>query len=319
MTQPVEAPRFSIAPGPYLWRGRSISQIMYLVVIALLFPTTAAVYFFGLRALELIAVSVASAVITEFLVRKLRGKPFYMDGSAVITGLLLALTLPPTLPLWMAAVGSVFAIAIVKEAFGGLGHNIFNPALAARAFMAASFSIRMTTWVLPMGFGADAVTTATPLGESFAWQGSKLALYWQMFIGNRGGSLGETSIMLILAGAILLFAFDIIDWRIPLTYIGTVALLALTLRQDIIFQLLAGGLMLGAFFMATDYVTSPITPRGQIIFGVGCGAITMLVRAFGGMPEGVTYAILLMNAVTPLIDRYVKPRPYGLMKKEKKG
>ena len=309
--------KFLVSPGPHIWWGYSVSKIMYIVVLALMFPTAAGVYFFGYHALSVIAVSVAAAVLTEYAVRKLRKRAFVMDGSAVVTGLLLALILPPTIPLWMAAVGSVFSIAIVKEAFGGLGHNIFNPALGGRAFMAACFSVKMTTWVSPMGFGADAVTTATPLSSNFIWEGDKLSLYRDLFLGNIGGSIGETSALLILVGGILLIALSIISWMIPVAYIGTVALLTLALGQDAIFHILAGGLMIGAFFMATDYVTSPITARGKIIFGIGAGILTVVIRRFGGLPEGVCYSILFMNALTPLIDRYVKVRPYGLVKKAK--
>jgi len=264
-------------------------------------------------------------VLTEYVVKKLRKRAFVMDGSAVITGLLLALILPPTIPLWMVAVGSVFSIAIVKEAFGGLGHNIFNPALGGRVFMAACFSVKMTTWVSPTGFGADAVTTATPLSSNFIWEGDKLSLYRDLFLGNTGGSIGETSALLILVGGILLLALGIISWRIPVAYIGTVALLTLVWPgvalpiftspwEDALFHVLTGGLMLGAFFMATDYVTSPLTHKGRIIFGVGAGILTVVIRLFGGLPEGVAFSILFMNALTPLIDRYIKVRPYGLKK-----
>ncbi|GAI36197.1 unnamed protein product, partial [marine sediment metagenome] len=246
-----------------------MSEIMYIVVLALMFPTAAGIYFFGYHALSVIAVSIVAAVLTEYAVKKLRKRAFVMDGSAVVTGLLLALILPPMIPLWMVAVGSVFSIAIVKEAFGGLGHNIFNPALGARAFLAACFSVKMTAWVAPTGFGADAVTTATPLSSNFAWEGDKLSLYRDLFLGNTGGSIGETSALLILVGGILLLALGIINWRIPVAYIGTVALLTLALGEDALFHILAGGLMIGAFFMATDYVTSPITARGRIIFGIG--------------------------------------------------
>jgi len=308
---------FLISPGPHLWRGQSVSKIMYIVVLALMFPTAAGVYFFGYYALSVVAVSVAAAVLAEYVVKKLRKRAFVMDGSAVVTGLLLALILPPTIPLWMVAVGSVFSIAIVKEAFGGLGHNIFNPALGGRAFMTACFAVKMTAWVSPTGFGADAITTATPLSSSFIWEGDKISLYRDLLLGNIGGSIGETSALLILIGGILLLALGIISWRIPVAYIGTVALLTLALRQDVIFHILAGGLMLGAFFMATDYVTSPITARGKIIFGIGAGILTVIIRRFGGLPEGVCYSILFMNAITPLIDRYVRVRPYGLAKKVK--
>jgi len=305
--------KFLISPAPHLWKGLSVSKIMYLVVIALMFPTGAAVYFFGYRALSVIGVSVATAVATEYVCKKLRNRAFVMDGSAVVTGVLLGLILPPTIPLWMVAIGSIFAIAIVKEAFGGLGHNIFNPALGARAFMSASFSMQMTTWVLPMGFGADAVTSATPLSGSSVWQQFDPSAYQALFLGNTAGSLGETSALLIIIGGILLLALGIINWRIPAVYIGMVALMAVALGQDPLFHILAGGLMLGAFFMATDYVTSPLTNKGKIIFSFALGAMTVMIRQFGGMPEGVCYSILFMNAITPLIDRYTKVRPYGLV------
>jgi electron transport complex protein RnfD len=287
---------------------------MYIVLLALLLPTGASIYFFGYYDLLVIAVSIATAVLTEYLAKKIRRRAFIMDGSAVVTGLLFALILPPTIPLWMVALGSVFAIAIGKEAFGGLGHNIFNPALVGRAFMAVSFPIEMTTWVSPMGFSFDAVTSASPLNEAFVWEGNKLQLYRELFMGNHSGSLGETSALLILLGGILLIGLRIIDWRIPLAYIGTVAILSLCLGQDAIFQILSGGLMLGAFFMATDYVTSPLTGRGRLIFGIGAGILTVTIRLYGGMPEGVCFAILFMNALTPLIDRYIKVKPYGLKK-----
>jgi electron transport complex protein RnfD len=295
-----------------IWRWLSVSRTMYIVLLALLLPTGASIYFFGYYALSVIAVSVATAVLTEYLAKKLRRRAFVMDGSAVVTGLLLALTLPPTIPLWMVVLGSVFAIAIVKEAFGGLGHNIFNPALGSRAFMQVSFPMEMTTWVSPTGFSFDAVTSASPLSEAFIWEGGKLPLYRELFMGNVSGSLGETSALLILLGGILLIAIRIIDWRIPLAYIGTVGILSLILGQDAIFHLLSGGLMLGAFFMATDYVTSPLTHRGRLIFGFGAGILTITIRLYGGMPEGVCFAILFMNALSPLIDRYIIMRPYGL-------
>jgi len=304
--------RILISPGPHLWSGLSVSKIMYLVVLALILPSGAGVYFFGYRALLVMVTSVATAVLTEYVSKKLRKRAFVMDWSAVVTGLLLALTLPPTLPLWMVVIGSAFSIGIVKEAFGGLGHNIFNPALGGRAFMAACFPAEMTTWVLPAGFIADAVTCATPLNESFVCPVDKLSLYKALFMGNVGGSIGETSTLLILIGGLLLLVLGIINWRIPLAYIGTVALLTFALGQDAIFHILAGGLMLGAFFMATDYVTSPITNKGRIIFAVGTGLLTVAIRLFGGMPEGVCFSILFMNALTPLIDRYIKVRPYGL-------
>ena len=314
MTSPRE---FLISPSPHLWRGPSVSRIMYLVMLALVFPAGAAIYFFGFRAVAVLGVCTGAALLTEYLCKKMRGHAFVMDGSAVVTGLLLALTLPPTVPLWMAAVGAVFAIAIVKEAFGGLGHNIFNPALGARAFVSVSFSLPMTTWVKPTGFAVDVVTSATPLSGASVWPQFDPAAYQAMFLGNISGSLGETSALAILIGGCLLLGLRVISWRIPATYIGVVAILAFAFGQDPLFHILAGGLMLGAFFMATDYVTSPLTNRGKVMFGVSLGVLTMLIRHFGGMPEGVCYSILFMNAMTPLIDRYTRERPYGLVKRAK--
>lgn len=306
-----------ISHAPHIWRGFSTSKIMYIVVAALLFPTAAGIYFFGYYAIYIILASIITAVLTEFVIKKLRKKRFIMDGSAVITGLLFALILPPRLPLWMVVIGTFFSIAVAKEAFGGLGYNIFNPALAGRAFLSVCFPKEMTTWVLPPHFNYDAVTGATPLSESFIYPPDKLSLYKDLFFGNIGGSLGETSVMLILIGAAVLFAFRIIDWRIPTFYIGTVALGSLLIGKDVLFQILAGGLMIGAFFMATDYVTSPVTGNGRIIFGVGLGVLTVLIRNFSNMPEGVCFSILIMNAFTPLIDKYVRIKPFGFQKKKK--
>ncbi len=315
------AQEFQVSPGPHIWKGLSTTRVMTWVLIALLFPVVASVYFFGLRALFVIITSTVSAVIMEWISKKLRNQPFVMDGSAAVTGVLLALTLPPTIDLWMVAVGSAFAIGVVKEAFGGIGQNIFNPALGARAFMAASFATKMTTWIQP--FAADAVTTATPLNNAFVWSSryvARIALYGDLFLGNRGGSLGETSVLAILIGAAILIATQMIDWRIPLTYIGTTVILgwlfapASSTLKDPLIQLMTGGLMLGAVYMATDYVTAPITHRGRILFAAGCGLITSVIRSFGGLPEGVCYSILLMNSITPLIDRWVKTRPLGFKK-----
>jgi Na+-translocating ferredoxin:NAD+ oxidoreductase subunit D len=306
-----------ISPAPHLWRGASINKIMYIVLLALLLPAGAAIYFFGWDAVWMMVACIITAIITEFVMKKLRKKPFIMDGSAIITGLLLAMVLPPSLPVWMGVVGTIFAIIIVKECFGGLGHNIFNPALGARAFLTLCFPVEMTTWTTPSGFSIDAVTTATPLSSSFVWEGSKASLYKDMLLGNTGGSLGETSALLIIIGGLILITLRIIDWRIPLAYIGTVAVFTWIAGEDVVFNLLAGGLMLGAFFMATDYVTSPITRRGRLIFGIGAGLITVVIRVYGGMSEGVCYSILFMNAVTPLIDRLIKTKPYGLIKKAK--
>jgi electron transport complex protein RnfD len=313
----MEEEKILISHAPHIWRGVSTSKIMYAVVAALLFPTGAAIYFFGYYAIYIILVSVVTAVLTEFVIKRLRKKRFIMDGSAVITGLLLALTLPPRIPLWMVITGVFFSIAIAKEAFGGLGYNIFNPALAGRAFLSVCFPKEMTSWVLPPHFNYDAITGATPLSDNFVYQADKLSLYKDLFLGNRGGSLGETSVMLILIGAAILLALRIIEWKIPVIYIGTVALGSFLMGKDVLFQVMAGGLMIGAFFMATDYVTSPVTGNGRIIFAVGLGILTVLMRNFSNMPEGVCFSILIMNAFTPLIDKYVRIKPFGFVRKKK--
>jgi len=306
---------FVLSPSPHLHGSTSISKDMYLVIGALLLPTAGAIYFFGLYILLMLATSILAAVLTEYVAKKMRRLPFFMDGSAIVTALLFVLILPPRTPLWVVLVGSIFSIAIVKEAFGGLGCNIFNPALAGRAFVSVSFAGALGRWIAPTtSWLADAVTTATPLGEGFTTTLTKPELYKALFFGNVAGSVGETSVLLILIGGAILLAFGIIKWHIPVFYIATVFVMSLIMGQDPIFHVLAGGLMLGAFFMATDYVTSPLTTVGRIIFAVGAGVLVMLIRRFGNMPEGVNYSILLMNAFTPLIDRYTRPRPYGLVK-----
>lgn len=313
---------FKGTTSPHLKDDASVNKIMWLVVIALMFPMAGAVYFFGLYVIFVALTAIISAVLVEYVAKLLRKREFIMDGSAIITGLLLALVLPPRIPLWAVAIGSGVAIGIGKEAFGGLGHNIFNPALVGRAFLTVAFSKLMTEWIAPVNtLTADAVTAATPLGEGFSYVGSKSELYWDLFVGNVGGSIGETSALLILIGGGLLLALRIINWRIPLFYIGTVFLLTFALDEDPIFHVLAGGLFLGAFFMATDYVTSPLTNNGKIVFAVCAGGLVVAIRLFGGLPEGVAFSILIMNAFTPLIDRYTVPKPYGYVKpaKEEKG
>ncbi|MHB1347010.1 MAG: RnfABCDGE type electron transport complex subunit D [Candidatus Humimicrobiaceae bacterium] len=307
-----------ISHSPHIWSGFSTSKIMYIFLASLILPTASAVYFFGLRALWIIIASSITAPLVEFIIKKARKKRFVMDGSALITGLLLALTLPPRIPIWMVVIGSAFAIAFAKEAFGGIGYNIFNPALAGRAFLAICFPIEMTKWYLPQNFGADAVTSATPLSESFVFEGSRVALYKNSFFGNTGGSIGETSALLIFAAFLFLVIFRIIDWKVPVIYVATVAVFSLLWGDDILFQVLAGGLMFGAVFMATDYVTTPVTGMGKILFALGCGLITFVIRKFGAMPEGVCFSILIMNGFTPLIDRYVRPKPFGFVKEKPK-
>jgi len=298
---------FEISSPPHIRLPYGARNIMWLVALALLFPSAAGVYYFGLNGLILLLFTTAAAVMAEAICQRLAKRPITVaDGSAVVTGMLLALVLPPTLPLWMAAIGAVFAIGLVKILFGGLGFNIFNPALAARAFLLAAWPVAMTAWIRPF----DALTTATPL-----YLVNKLheagPSYWDLFIGNRAGSLGETSVLAILIGAAILFAARVIDWPAPAAFIGTVGILSWFLGHDPLFAMMSGGLVIGAFFMATDYVTAPVTVKGRFIFGLGCGLMTVGIRYFGGFPEGVNYSILLMNMLTPIIDKYARPRLFG--------
>lgn len=298
--------RLVMSPAPHVSSGESISRIMYTVLAALVPAALASIYYFRLRAVLLIIVCSAAALATEYVFQKARNKPITIwDGSALITGVLLAFNVPPSLPLWMAVVGTVVAIAIGKQVFGGLGHNPFNPALVGRAFLLAAFPVAMTTWTAPI----DGATTATPLAL-MKMEGTATSL-WQLFIGRTGGSLGETSAIAILIGGLYLIYKGYIDWRVPTGYLGTVFVLSLIFGQNPFFHLFAGGLMLGAFFMATDMVTSPITAKGRLIFAIGAGVILMVIRLWGGYPEGVSYSILLMNGFTPLINRYTRPRMFG--------
>jgi len=297
--------------------------------VALLPAACCAVYFFGLKAIWLMLTCVGTTVATEAACRFFMGREFSLgDFSAVLTGLLLAFNLPPDLPLWMAALGSVFAIAVAKQVFGGLGYNPFNPALAGRAFMLISFTGPMTTWTAStwsLNAGSvEATTTATPLAlikksaEGYDW--SQVALIKDLFIGNVNGCLGEVSALALLVGAAYLLFRKVITWHIPVSFIGAVAIFA-TFKgcgAPPLVHVLSGGVVLGACFMATDYVTSPITPLGKLIFGAGCGVFTMLIRtadpANGGYPEGVSFSILVMNAFTPLINRWTRPRPFARLK-----
>ncbi|MGI5839646.1 MAG: RnfABCDGE type electron transport complex subunit D [bacterium] len=305
----MEGDKFIITSSPHIHSGENVQRIMLNVIWALLLPTTAGVYYFGLQALSLVITATVAAVLTEAVFQKLRNKPItVLDGSAAVTGILLALNLPPGLPVWMATVGAVFAIALGKQIYGGLGSNPFNPALIGRVFLMVTFPLHMTTWLNPF----DGVTGATPL-QLMKMQGMPTG-YSNLFLGNIGGSLGETSALLIILGGLYLVYKGYVDWIIPGSYLGTVAILSAVFGRDPIFNLLAGGLMLGAFFMATDMVTSPLSRRGKIIFGVGAGFFTVLIRFFGGYPEGVSFSILLMNAFTPVINRYTMPRIYGEVK-----
>ncbi len=315
------ADKFFVAHAPHMRKNESITGIMWRVNLALIPAGLVALFIFGPSALWVVASSVLAAVGTEALIQKTRGQRVTVyDGSAFMTGLLLAYNLPAHCPVWVAAAGSIFAIAIAKQAFGGLGRNIFNPALAGRAFLMAAWPKYMTTFTKP--FIYDAVTQATPLSlikEGKASGVVDLGLsYWDLLIGNRGGALGEVCILALLLGGVYLLYKGIISWHIPVSYVVTVAVFMWAFgspdgfgRGDALFQVLSGGLVLGAFFMATDYVTSPVTKKGQVIFGVCCGLLTGIIRRWGGYPEGVCYSILIMNAAAPLIDRFVQKRRYG--------
>jgi len=305
-----------MSSSPHLSTVDSVSRIMWTVIVALIPAVGMSVYYFGWAAIVMIVTCVAAALVTEALLNKLKGEAFTIkDGSAAITGLLLALTLPPSFDLSSAIIGVVFAIAVGKHIFGGLGYNIFNPALLGRAFLQASFPVAITTWTNPRTL-VDAVSTATPLG---GFKFEKLTTtFMDLLYGNTGGCLGETSAIVIIAGGLFLIIKKYADWRIPVSYLGTVFIFGgifwLLNPSDYPspwFHLFSGGLMLGAFFMATDMVTSPITPKGAWIFGVGAGILLVVIRLFGGLPEGVMYSILLMNAVTPLINRYTRPKYFG--------
>lgn len=295
-----------VTPNPHIKDSTSVEEIMWTVIYALIPAVLAATYFFGFRVLLIVAVSILGAVVTEYSFLKIRDKELVInDGSAILTGLLLALTLPPTIPLWTAFLGSVVAIGLGKQVFGGLGHNPFNPALIGRAFLTASYPVLMTTWVV------DGTSTATPL--SMMSNGEALRI-WNLFIGNTGGSLGETSALALLLGAAYLIYKGYINWRIPTSMISTVIVITFISGADPIAHVFAGSLILGAFFMATDMVTSPVTKKARWVFGIGAGLLVAIIRLWGGYPEGVMYSILLMNTTVPLLDRYLKPRTLGVVK-----
>jgi len=325
-----------VSVSPHVKSEESIARIMWAVNLSLLPALIAAFYYFGPRALFVTSLCIGTAVLSEYIFQKaLKKKVTINDGSAFLTGLLLGMNLPPHIPFYIPIIGSLVAIVIAKQLFGGLGYNIFNPALIGRAFLLVTWPRAMTVWKAPTAafLALDAKTTATPLGilkeegmgkliEEFGTKGN---LYLNLLVGNRAGSLGETSVILLLIGAAFLLYKKYITWHIPISYLATVGVLAWVFggegglfRGDPLIHLLSGGLILGAFFMATDYVTCPSLRKGQIIFGIGCGAITMLIRLKGGYPEGVMFSILLMNCFAPLIDRGVKREPFGAIKEGKK-
>ena len=324
-----------VSLSPHTCGKDSVSRIMYDVLIALMPAFIVSMYIFGFGALRVTLIAIFSCVLFEYLIQKfmLKVKPTINDGSAMVTGLLLAFNVPSNLPWWMIIVGSFVAIAIAKMSFGGLGNNPFNPALVGRVFLFVSFPVAMTSWPVPILTRfklVDAVTSATPL--SIVKEGlknniatseliTKLPSYADLFFGKLGGCIGEVSVLALALGGIYLLYRKVISWHIPVAMIGGVALFSGILwgfnpekYMDPMFQILTGGVFLGAIFMATDMVTSPMTPKGMIIFGVLIGLITVVIRVFGAYPEGVSFAILIMNAFVPLIDKFCKPRKYGFVK-----
>ncbi len=320
-------PTLYLSSSPHVFEGDSTAKIMWRVVGALVPATAWGIYAFGWRAAWVVGLAVAASVALEAGAQRLRGRPVTVaDGSAALTGLLLALNLPATSPWWLVVLGAAVAILLGKQVFGGLGQNPFNPALVARVFLLVSFPAQMTTWAVPGGVLADAVTGATPLGAAKTAVATHGALgdalqgvpWWKLAVGLQPGCIGEVSAAALLLGAVYLLWKRVIPWDIPVAFVGTVVSLtgaAWEMAPDQVLSpavhLVTGGLVLGAFFMATDMVTSPLTRRGRWVFGIGCGVITAVIRLWGGYPEGVSFAILLMNACVPLIDRFTRPRKFG--------
>jgi len=314
--------RLIVSSSPHFLNNESVPKIMHTVVMALFPAAAASVYFFGFRALLLILVCIGSSLVCEYGMQKIRKQPVKIyDGSAIITGLLLALTLPPSFPIFGAFLGSFFAIVVGKQLFGGLGYNIFNPALLGRAFMQATYPVLITTWSYPrtVGHAVDAVTAATPLAL-MKFEG-KITPITDLLIGNVAGSMGETSVIAILIGGLYLRYKGYINWKLPLGYLGSIFVFgaAFWLANPVkypnpLFHLFAGGAMLGAWFMVTDMVTSPVTPLGQWIFAILGGLLVVVIRLLGGLPEGVMYSILFMNAFVPLLNKHTRPKVFGTVK-----
>lgn len=304
--------RLVVSSSPHLHCGISTREIMLDVLIALSPAAVASVLLFGWRSAAVIAVCVASCMASEYLSSIILKKPQTVgDLSAVVTGVLLAFNLPATIPLWQAAIGGVAAIVVVKQMFGGIGHNFVNPALIGRIVMMASFPADMNNWMTPLqgSLVIDGVTSATPL-ESAA-QGQMVYSYQQLLVGIRPGSLGETCIIALLLGGIYLIVRRVISPVIPVVYIGTVFVLTWIIGENPLIHVLSGGLMLGAVFMATDYATSPINTAGKVVYAIGCGLLTVLIRIYGSLAEGVSFAIVIMNVLVPLIERATRPLPFG--------
>lgn len=304
-----------VSSSPHIRDENTIQKIMLDVIIALLPATLGALYYFRINGAKIIILSVLTAVASEAVFQKIRKQPITInDLSAVVTGLLLAFNMPASAPWWIPVLGAVIAIVVVKQFFGGIGHNFMNPALAARIMLMVSYTGHMTNWIEP---GVDAISTATPLSfvKGLAEVPDNAPKLFDMLIGNIGGSLGETSAILLILGGIYLVYRGVISIQVPAVYIATVAVFTLIFGQFnvyfMVYHLLAGGLMLGAIFMATDYASAPVTPMGRIIFAFGCGVLTSIFRLYGGYPEGVGFSILLMNIAAPLIEKYTSPRVFG--------
>lgn len=306
-----------VSSAPHITGKDSTASLMRDLIIAMVPAMAASVFFFGVQTLILTAVSVLACVAFEYLYEKMLKKPITVgDLSAAVTGILLAFNCPPTLPLWTVVVGAFFAIIIVKQLFGGLGYNFANPAIVARIILGLGYTGLMTSWTLPATVSGDAVASATPLA---VYAAGGTVNYLDMFVGSTGGVLGETSALALLLGFVYLVVRKVISPTIPVTYVATVAVLAVVLGVDPVVYVLGGGLLLGAIFMATDYVTSPYTEKGKIIFGIGLGVITVIIRRFGSMTEGVSYAILLMNLVVPYINKATRQKPLGAPKAVKEA
>lgn len=325
------AKKLTVSASPHVRSKETTTGIMLDVIIALLPALIMSVVYFGLRALTLTAVCIVSCVIFEYIARKVMKRDNTTgDLSAVVTGMILAFNLPASLPLWMAVIGSLIAIVVVKQMFGGIGQNFVNPAMTARIILMTSFPTAMARWVVPFTntWHPDAVTAATPMavlanveGGDVSAVASQLPSLTEMFFGVHGGSMGEVCSLALIIGGLYLMARKVISPIIPFTFIGTVAVIMLIAGsfnlEFVAYELLGGGLMLGAFFMATDYSTSPINKKGKIIFGIGCGLITSVIRIFGSLPEGVSFSIILMNILVPHIENMTTPKPFGAVREKK--
>lgn len=323
----------TVSGSPHVHEDRSVSNLMLGVVMAMVPAMLVSVYFFGLGAIRVILISVAACLLFEYLIQKyvINTAPTINDGSAIVTGVLLAFNVPSNLPTWILIIGAFVSIGIAKMSFGGIGKNVFNPALVGRVFLLISFPVQMTSWPNPQpitaGLITDTVTGATPLGvlkenldagQTVQQIQSQLPSYMEALIGNQGGSLGEMSAIALVIGAAYMLIRRIISWHIPVAYLGSVLvfsgifwLIDPTHYIDPLFHLVTGGLMLGVFYMATDYTSTPMSAKGMLVFGAGAGLLTMVIRFWGAYPEGVSFAILIMNAFTPLINRAFKPKRFG--------